>query len=94
MTPYQNLANLETTSQYKIFTRVIPFNQDDTELKWHRDNGDRYITVKSGLNWKLQLENQLPVNLDINASYFISKDNWHRVIKGQDDLLLEIKEFF
>lgn len=94
MTPYQNLDNLETTSQYKIFTRVIPFNQDDTELKWHRDNGDRYITVKSGLNWKLQLENQLPINLDVNVSYFIQKDNWHRVIKGQDDLLLEIKEFF
>lgn len=93
MTPYQNLANLETTSQYKIFTRVIPFNQDDTELKWHRDNGDRVITIKSGSNWKLQLDNQLPIPLEIFQSYFIPKDHWHRVIKGDSDLMLEIKEF-
>lgn len=94
MTPYQNLTQLKTTSDYKIFTRVIPHHQDDIEFKWHRDNGDRYITIKSGLNWKLQFENELPFTLILNHTYFIKKDQWHRVLKGQEDLLIEIKEFF
>ncbi len=93
-TPYYNLNILEDNENFKSFTRVIPERTDDLELKWHRDNGDRYITVQSGLNWKLQLENQLPVTLEINQTYFIPHDSWHRVIKGNQDLILTIKETF
>ena len=91
-TPYYNLNILEDNSNFKIFTRVIPEHTDDLELKWHRDNGDRYITIQSGSNWKLQLENQLPTPLELNQSYFIPYDTWHRVIKGNQDLILLIKE--
>jgi hypothetical protein len=92
-TPYYNLNILEDNSNFKIFTSLIPEHTDDFELKWHRDNGDRYITVQSGLNWKLQLDNQLPINLEINQSYFIPFNSWHRVIKGNQDLILSIKEY-
>jgi hypothetical protein len=91
-TPYYNLNILEDNENFKSFTRVIPERTDDLELKWHRDNGDRYITVQSGLNWGLQLENQLPITLEINHTYFIPYDVWHRVIRGQHDLVLIIKE--
>ncbi len=91
-TPYHNLNILEDNSNFKIFTRVIPEHTDDIELKWHRDTNNRYITIKSGSNWKLQLDNMLPINLEINKTYFIQQDKWHRVIKGSQDLILEIKE--
>lgn len=94
MTPYKNLQDLEQTEKYRIFVRLIPFNQDDIEFKWHRDSYDRLITIKSGLNWYLQFENSLPIQLQLYQKYFIKKDEWHRVIKGTNDLLIEIKEFF
>jgi len=94
MLPYQNLSELENNNSFKIFSRIIYFNQQDEELKWHRDNNNRSILVKSGLNWQLQFENQLPIYLEINKRYKINKDEWHRVIKGKEDLLIEITEFF
>lgn len=94
MTPYKNLQDLEQTEKYRIFARLIPFNQDDIEFKWHRDSYDRLITIKSGSNWYLQFENLLPIQLQLDQKYFIKKDEWHRVIKGTNDLLIEIKEFF
>jgi hypothetical protein len=94
MQPYQNLSELENNKSYKIFSRIIYFNQQDEELKWHRDNNNRSILIKSGSNWQLQFENTLPITLIINNTYFIKKDQWHRVIKGNNDLLIEITEFF
>ena len=58
--PYINY-DIITTQNTKQFTRLIPEHSDDTELKWHRDTYDRYITIKSGLNWYLQFDNQLPI---------------------------------
>lgn len=94
MTPYKNLQDLEQTEKYRIFVRIIPFNQDDIEFKWHRDSYDRLIAIKSGSNWYIQFENSLPIQLQIDQKYFIKKDEWHRVIKGTSDLLIEIQEFF
>lgn len=94
MLPYQNLSELENNKSFKKFSRIIYFNQQDEELKWHRDNHNRLILIKSGSNWQLQFENKLPIILEINHSYNINKDEWHRVIKGNDDLLIEITEFF
>jgi hypothetical protein len=91
--PYINY-DITTNKNTKQFVRLIPEHSEDTELKWHRDTYDRVITIKSGLNWYLQFDNQLPIELIINQKYYIQKDIWHRVIKGQENLIIDITEFF
>lgn len=72
--------------------RTFSENLDSDELIWHRDKKDREITVLSGLGWKLQLENQLPKELEIGRLYHIPKEEYHRVIKGTKDLKIKIWE--
>ena len=43
-------------------------------------------------NWKIQMENSVPVKLEEGKVYFIPKDTFHRVIKGNSSLILEIEE--
>lgn len=81
------------TRNGRSITRVFEGNIDSTELKWHRDASDRYVTVLKSSNWSLQLENSLPINLIEGISYFIEKDEWHRVIKGSGPLVLRITEY-
>lgn len=85
--PYQNLSH-----ENNIIIRCIQEASDDFELKWHRDLYDRKVIVISGENWMLQFENEIPFVLEKGKEYFIKKDQWHRVIKGKNDLFLEIKE--
>ena len=46
---------------------------DDSELVWHRDRSDREITVLSGYNWKLQMDDNLPEELKHGRIYHIKK---------------------
>lgn len=48
---------------------------------WHRDKEDREIEVIGQTDWKIQLDNELPVSLS-NNYIFIPKYKWHRLIKG------------
>lgn len=72
--------------------RTFEHSVISSELVWHRDKKDRIVSVISGLNWELQLENQLPVVLEKNKKYFIPKMEYHRVIKGSTDLTISITE--
>ena len=81
--PYKDL---EVTNEYII--REFDENIDPIELKWHRDNEDRIVEIVGKTDWKLQLENQLPVS--INQPISIPKGEWHRVIKGNGKLTLKI----
>jgi restriction endonuclease S subunit len=83
--PYKDL---EVTNEHII--REFDENIDPIELKWHRDNEDRIVEIVGETNWKLQLENQLPVS--INQPIFIPKGEWHRVIKGDGVLTLKINK--
>jgi hypothetical protein len=42
----------------------------------------------SGSEWKIQLEDNLPLDLEIGKEYFIPKETYHRVIKGKGDLIV------
>ena len=53
---------------------------DHSELVWHRDRSDRYVTVQGGNGWLLQLENKLPKELIEGCGYFIPKNTYHRII--------------
>ncbi len=62
-----------------------------SELIWHMDREDRLITIIESDNWKLQLDNELPIELRKGKTYFIPKMTYHRVIKGSGSLTLELQ---
>lgn len=75
----------------KIIRTFLP-TIDVDELKWHRDQKDRKIQVIESGGWEYQSDDNLPVLLEDNMTFFISKDCWHRVIAGHDKLIVEIEE--
>jgi len=64
----------------------------DEELVWHRDLEDRKIIVIESGGWGYQLDNQLPLPLEEGQELFIPKMLWHRVIKGNEKLVVQIKK--
>ena len=72
--------------------RTFSKSVDEMELIWHRDREDRKITVLEGRDWKLQMDNELPVSLEVGKTYFIPKLFFHRVLKGTTDLKIRIEE--
>ena len=40
--------------------RKFNSNLQETDLKWHRDDNNRKITILAGNNWKFQLDNNIP----------------------------------
>jgi hypothetical protein len=81
--PYRDL---EVTNEYIV--REFNKNINPIELKWHRDREDRIVEIIGKTDWKIQLENQLPTSL--NESIFIPKGEWHRLVKGNNKLVLKI----
>ena len=75
-----------------IKTRLFKENVSSGELKWHFDKQDRKVKVVKSNNWMLQMDNDIPKPLKEGQTIFIPKDVYHRVIKGQGDLIVKIKE--
>lgn len=63
------------------------------ELVWHQDLKDRKVTILQDGGWMFQRENELPTKLSDAKQIHIPKFVWHRVIKGKEDLIVEIEEF-
>ena len=72
--------------------RYFDVNQPEEYFVWHRDHEDRKITVMEGENWKFQYDNQLPVNLNKGDIIHVNKNEYHRIIKGDSNLILKIEE--
>ena len=72
--------------------REFSSDVDSEELVWHRDRSNRKVKVISGSGWQIQLENKLPVILEKGETYYIPAREYHRVIKGKTNLVLEISE--
>jgi hypothetical protein len=85
MNPY---LDLEKSNDLTI--RKFSQDIDPIELMWHRDLRNREVKIVSGKGWKIQLEDKLPQDLD---SIIIPKLSWHRVIKGEGDLIISIREW-
>jgi len=83
MKPYNDI---EITDEYII--REFDDTVDPVELMWHRDREDRKIVSLAETDWKIQLDNDLPVSMDLPI--FIPKGEWHRLIKGSGVLRLKI----
>tara|TARA_Y100000385_G_C13017697_1_gene604646 strand:- start:200 stop:496 length:297 start_codon:yes stop_codon:yes gene_type:complete len=73
--------------------RIFSEDVNEDELVWHRDKEDRKVHVLEGIGWMLQLDNEEPVELEKGKGYyFIPKMVYHRIIKGEGSLTLEIEE--
>ena len=86
-----NFPFTQEQSDGKII-RTFSSDVDSDELKWHYDLNDRIVNVVGGDNWLLQFDNQLPEKLTPLKEYFIPKGVYHRVIKGDSDLVVTITE--
>jgi len=73
--------------------RTFSSEVQNEELKWHYDLKDRVVKVLEGDDWKLQMDDELPEKLTPLKEYFIPKGVYHRVIKGENNLVIEIAEF-
>jgi hypothetical protein len=75
-----------------VKTRVFDKNIDDHELQWHRDERDRIVEVVKGSGWKFQMDDEIPRTLKEGDRFTIPSEIYHRVIKGNGDLVIKIKE--
>ena len=90
---YKPFEDFENIIYKNIFTRVFKENVKDKQLIWHKDRKDRVIKVVWGTGWKLQYDNDLPIELEPGRNYYIKKEEFHRLHKGSSELKLEIKEY-
>ena len=82
----------ETKVKNNTVIREFSKDTDSDELIWHLDREDRTVRVIESNGWQLQLDNQLPVLLEGKKEYKIPKYMYHRVIKGEGKLVVEIEK--
>lgn len=75
-----------------LILRRFNENTDPAELIWHQDLKNRKISIIKSNNWKIQLDNNLPISLVESEIYDIPALLFHRVIKGKGDLVILIDE--
>jgi len=90
---YKPFEEFEKSIYKNVFTRVFKENVKKEQLIWHKDRKDRVVKVIYGTGWKLQMDNELPFELELGQNYYIKKENFHRLHKGNSELKLEIKEY-
>jgi hypothetical protein len=81
--PFKEKKTHDNTSIREFSSSV-----DSSELIWHKDKEDRIVEVLQNSNWKFQMDNELPKVL--KHRLFIPKETYHRVIKGDGDLVVKI----
>lgn len=90
--PYTDKEEIQHGTGLRYFVRTFDEHINGDELIWHRDKKSRRITVLQGMGWQLQKENKLPEYIEMGKSYFIMKMEYHRLIKGSNNLVLRIEE--
>jgi len=80
--PFEEIS--ESDKRIRIFKLDIV----SEELKWHRDEDDRYVELIEESDWEFQFDDDLPIKFP--KRLIIPKMVWHRVIKGRGDLKVAI----
>ena len=83
--PYKE--HIEGNANIRKFSSDV----DEMELVWHRDREDRLIKSTHDTDWKFQFDNEIPESL--NNEMVIKKREWHRVINGSRDLILQVIKY-
>ena len=82
----------QTNISENTFERIFDLSVDNEELVWHRDKENREVRVVKGIGWQFQREDCLPILLQAGDVIQIKKEEWHRIIKGRTDLIVEIRK--
>jgi hypothetical protein len=83
----------DEVNESDVKRRTFKSGINEHELKWHFDERDRKVKVVKSDGWFLQMDNDLPTQLNEGQTIFIPKGVYHRVIKGDGELIVKIKEF-
>lgn len=75
-----------------VYIRTFSVDTPEEELKWHWDEEDRIISPIRKTDWLFQFDNKLPQSID--SEIFIPKGEFHRIIKGTDDLIIKVTKIF
>ena len=86
MNPYKEVI------KSNVIVRTFSKDVESEELVWHRDKNDRVVEVIQSNGWKFQMDNELPKTLKSGDVVEIPKETFHRVIKGEGNLIIKIKE--
>lgn len=86
--PYTEKEHTKHGTLERYVVRTFSKDVNEEELIWHQDRQNRTIHILSGDKWKIQLEDNLPLDLQIGKEYYIPKLTYHRVIKGEGDLVI------
>ena len=78
--------------QVGYINRTITGNNSDTDYVWHRDRRDRKVVPIKSDGWYIQFDNEMPIEMEEGKEIFIEKNVYHRVIKGNGNLELQIWE--
>lgn len=87
----ENTPYTQTISDDIITRHFLP-DVDSEELKWHQDLNDRTVTVIKSEGWKIQMGDSLPKMMYDGDVIEIPSLKWHRAIKGEGELIVNIKE--
>ena len=61
-------------------------------LVWHRDRQNRVVEVIGGKGWMFQRDGSIPVLINPGTIFEVRSNEWHRIIKGDGDLIVKITE--
>jgi len=78
--PYQEVGGV------RIFQPGVPID----DLEWHVDFEDRIVYIIKSGGWSFQFDDALPKELSDGDVLTINKFVWHRVISGNDQLIVKI----
>lgn len=77
---------VEGLYNYRTFSSEL----NENDLKWHFDLEDRIVVCEHDTDWLIQMDNKLPVTIEKNVEYFIPEGEYHRIIKGTNDLTVKV----
>ncbi len=72
--------------------RTFSSSLNENELKWHFDEEDRIVVCEHETDWKIQMDDELPFRIEKNKKYFIPEGQYHRILKGNGDLIVKVKK--
>jgi len=73
-----------------IFLRYFHHNVIVEELVWHQDREDRIVEVLQSDDWHFQKDNQIPFKLVEGMKFSIKKMEYHRLLRGKNDLIIKV----
>lgn len=87
-----NMKPYKENKKGNLTERVFKENTDTHELVWHRDKQNREVTVLESDGWMFQMDNELPIVLNEGDVIQIPKNTYHRIMRGNGNLKITIKE--